>query len=342
MSQTPTSGQAPRIHDDPGHPHDEFFDSLARGAGAALRERRAAGRSRLPWRRSRKRRAVVTIVHNEPVFLPLWLRYYSRFFAARGHLRARQREQRRLDRAGLQPGRGRPRPRRPRVDGDDAVGLPGRAARALRRRPRLRRRTRSSRRTRRSATSAPTSTGSRRSSSTRSATRSCTCPTGAAARPGAPDPRPARPLVRQRRLRQAAAGDRADDLGPGSARERRRSPQLRSGPAPHPPASNGLRGLPRPPRRRARGGAGTREDLDAGWAAYNRIDAGDEFDRWYLRRDRVRERGDRDGARARSPSAGGRSCERPARDSPAGSPRGADRLAVPARRVRPPSTGSAR
>ena len=28
-----------------------------------------------------KRRAVVTIVHNEPVFLPIWLGYYSRFFA---------------------------------------------------------------------------------------------------------------------------------------------------------------------------------------------------------------------------------------------------------------------
>ena len=28
-----------------------------------------------------KRRAVLTIVHNEPVFLPIWLGYYSRFFA---------------------------------------------------------------------------------------------------------------------------------------------------------------------------------------------------------------------------------------------------------------------
>jgi hypothetical protein len=27
-----------------------------------------------------KRRAALTIVHNEPVFLPLWLRYYSRYF----------------------------------------------------------------------------------------------------------------------------------------------------------------------------------------------------------------------------------------------------------------------
>ena len=29
----------------------------------------------------RKRRAAITIVHNEPVFLPIWLGYYSRFFA---------------------------------------------------------------------------------------------------------------------------------------------------------------------------------------------------------------------------------------------------------------------
>jgi Glycosyl transferase family 2 len=28
-----------------------------------------------------KSRAAITIVHNEPVFLPIWLRYYSRFFA---------------------------------------------------------------------------------------------------------------------------------------------------------------------------------------------------------------------------------------------------------------------
>lgn len=29
----------------------------------------------------RKRRAVLTIVHNEPIFLPIWLGYYSRFFS---------------------------------------------------------------------------------------------------------------------------------------------------------------------------------------------------------------------------------------------------------------------
>jgi hypothetical protein len=28
-----------------------------------------------------RRRAAITIVHNEPVFFPIWLRYYSRFFA---------------------------------------------------------------------------------------------------------------------------------------------------------------------------------------------------------------------------------------------------------------------
>jgi hypothetical protein len=29
---------------------------------------------------AKKRRAVITVVHNEPVFLPIWLSYYSRFF----------------------------------------------------------------------------------------------------------------------------------------------------------------------------------------------------------------------------------------------------------------------
>jgi hypothetical protein len=44
------------------------------------RRQRHAGRSGAA-RPSRKRRAVLTMVHNEPVFLPIWLRYYSRFFA---------------------------------------------------------------------------------------------------------------------------------------------------------------------------------------------------------------------------------------------------------------------
>ena len=56
---------------------------MAGSAGASLRGPPSCRRGPwLPWRRLRKRRAVVTIVHNEPVFLPIWLGYYSRFFAA--------------------------------------------------------------------------------------------------------------------------------------------------------------------------------------------------------------------------------------------------------------------
>jgi hypothetical protein len=42
--------------------------------------RRAAAETRRSGRRA-KRRAVLTMVHNEAVFLPIWLRYYSRFFS---------------------------------------------------------------------------------------------------------------------------------------------------------------------------------------------------------------------------------------------------------------------
>ena len=79
----------------------------------------------------------------------------------------------------------------------------------------------------------------------------------AAARPGPPGPRPARLLVRPRRLRQAGACDRADGLGRGLARERRRSSQLRSRPSPDPSASHGLRGSAAPVSSSAPGGAGT-------------------------------------------------------------------------------------
>jgi hypothetical protein len=43
------------------------------------RRQRLAGRS-AATRAKPKRRAVLTMVHNEPVFLPIWLGYYSRFF----------------------------------------------------------------------------------------------------------------------------------------------------------------------------------------------------------------------------------------------------------------------
>ncbi len=69
--------ETPAIHDDPGHPHEEFF--------APWREARAIRyadyRPRRRWRR-RRRAAVMTIAHNEAVFLPIWLGFYSRHFGA--------------------------------------------------------------------------------------------------------------------------------------------------------------------------------------------------------------------------------------------------------------------
>ncbi len=58
--------------DNPAHPMAPWF-------AQARRERRA--HRELAARRTPRRRAIVTMVHNEPVFLPIWLRYYSRFFA---------------------------------------------------------------------------------------------------------------------------------------------------------------------------------------------------------------------------------------------------------------------
>lgn len=56
--------------DSPGHPLAGWFETF--------RGERAAARRRVPSRRSR---AVVTMVFDEPVFLPLWLAYYGRSFA---------------------------------------------------------------------------------------------------------------------------------------------------------------------------------------------------------------------------------------------------------------------
>jgi Glycosyl transferase family 2 len=52
---------------------------LMEGARKEHREREGANRRGTAGKP--KRRAVLTIVHNESVFLPIWLRYYSRFFA---------------------------------------------------------------------------------------------------------------------------------------------------------------------------------------------------------------------------------------------------------------------
>ena len=58
--------------DSPSHPMAAWF--------AHMRSERSRGRLASDGSRTR-RRAVITIIHDEPVFLPIWLRYYSRFFA---------------------------------------------------------------------------------------------------------------------------------------------------------------------------------------------------------------------------------------------------------------------
>jgi hypothetical protein len=59
--------------DSPHHFMAWNFDELRR----RRREHYAARSSPKPA----PRRAIITMVHNEPVFLPIWLRYYSRFYA---------------------------------------------------------------------------------------------------------------------------------------------------------------------------------------------------------------------------------------------------------------------
>jgi Glycosyl transferase family 2 len=50
-----------------------WFDDIRRTRRERYASRERAGRER-------RSRALITMVHNEPVFLPIWLRYYSRFF----------------------------------------------------------------------------------------------------------------------------------------------------------------------------------------------------------------------------------------------------------------------
>jgi Glycosyl transferase family 2 len=71
------TGQAEVVlepYDTPTHPVAPWFADMRR-------ERRRHYASR-PLLRVPPRRAIITIVHNENVFLPIWLSYYSRFFAA--------------------------------------------------------------------------------------------------------------------------------------------------------------------------------------------------------------------------------------------------------------------
>jgi hypothetical protein len=58
--------------DSPDHPLAPWFEHA--------RERRREHYASRPRPQGPRRRAVITMVHNEPVFLPLWLRYYSRWF----------------------------------------------------------------------------------------------------------------------------------------------------------------------------------------------------------------------------------------------------------------------
>ncbi len=69
MSET---SDHPKIHENPGHPLEVFWPPIRQAR---------AHRSRLRTLGARKRRAALTIVHNEAVLFPIWLAYYSRFFA---------------------------------------------------------------------------------------------------------------------------------------------------------------------------------------------------------------------------------------------------------------------
>lgn len=62
--------QALEPQDSPAHPLAPWFSDWRRERDAA----------RSPAGAARKSRAAITIVHNEAVFLPIWLGYYSRFF----------------------------------------------------------------------------------------------------------------------------------------------------------------------------------------------------------------------------------------------------------------------
>ena len=63
--------RVPEVHEFVAHPMEPQFADLRR-------ERRQHYAQRSPDRS--KRRAVVTITHNETLFFPIWLRYYSAFF----------------------------------------------------------------------------------------------------------------------------------------------------------------------------------------------------------------------------------------------------------------------
>jgi hypothetical protein len=70
MRSAPAS---PEVVEDPPHPLGEYFDRLRAWRRDHYRScDLEAGR--------RKSRAILTMVHDEAVFFPIWLRYYSQFF----------------------------------------------------------------------------------------------------------------------------------------------------------------------------------------------------------------------------------------------------------------------
>ena len=189
----------------------DHFDSLRR----RRRERRAPTGTRQARRRTdhRPRRACLP-ADLAPVLLAV--------LPPGGPLRPRPRDERRLHRSRrLRPDPGQPRHRRPHLDGAGDRGSAARADRALRRRGRHRRR-----RDRRAAPGARHARGLHRPP--RGALRQLPRlrahphrgPRGAL-RPRPEGARPARPLVRERHLRQAGARDRADALGARASTGRR-------------------------------------------------------------------------------------------------------------------------
>jgi hypothetical protein len=69
---SPRQVNIPMLHHDVPPPLGEFWEPIKVDR---------AHRRRLQRLGPDKRRAAITIVHNEPVFLPIWLGYYSRYFA---------------------------------------------------------------------------------------------------------------------------------------------------------------------------------------------------------------------------------------------------------------------
>ena len=111
----------PEVHERVEPPLGQFWEPIRTDR---------AHRRRLQKLGAEKRRAAITIVHNEPVFLPIWLSYYSRFFAPEDIYVLDNDTHRRLHRRRrLRPHPGPPRLGRPHLDGGDGPAAPARADR---------------------------------------------------------------------------------------------------------------------------------------------------------------------------------------------------------------------